>query len=166
MGTSCVLGTMWPTCSECRCSACRPGPWSSPWHRCHSSSLPWRKRHPLAPHHPCSKWCSATRSWNTQDYFKSCLNDWNTADMVKMLINQSINQSQNSKSGCTTTTNAYYNALWQTRHPLHCFLPNHYTHLFGLRGLMSTGLVGAGMSIGNMSTHISSLPWNKYKPHA
>lgn len=93
MGTSCVLGTMWPTCSECRCSACRPGPWSSPWHRCHSSSLPWRKRHPLAPHHPCSKWCSATRSWNTQDYFKSCLNDWNTADMVKMLINQSISQS-------------------------------------------------------------------------
>ena len=37
-------------------------------------------------------------------------------------------------------------------------LTGFHTHLFGFLGLISTGALGAGISIGNISTHISSLP--------
>ena len=36
------------------------------------------------------------------------------------------------------------------------------TYLIGFRGVMSTGAPGEGMSIANMSTHISTLPWKTY----
>ena len=48
--------------------------------------------------------------------------------------------------------------MWRETFILHV-----YTYLFGFLGLMSTDGGGAGISMGNMSTHISTLPYKKHK---
>jgi len=44
---------------------------------------------------------------------------------------------------------------------MHPIIPDVFIYLFGFRGQMLMGGPGAGISIGNMSTNISSFPYHK-----